>query len=131
MSDRAVTAPIVLIADDDHVNRLVAERIVRRVLPDASVITAEDGSQAVERTQASPPHLILMDVQMPRIDGCEATEQIRSQENGDTRVPVIALTADDSASERERCMAAGMDDLIVKPITVESLQALLTRWLPA
>jgi CheY-like chemotaxis protein len=70
-----------------------------------------------------------MDVQMPELDGFEATAQIRSRERGDERVPIIAITASAMEGDRERCLAAGMDDYMAKPLRPDQLDAVLERWL--
>jgi CheY-like chemotaxis protein len=92
---------------------------------------ANDGLEAVQAVQRAPPghfDLILMDMQMPRLDGIGATKRIR-QPPGLDRVPVIALTANAFTDDRARCVAAGMDDFITKPVEVDPLAERLLAWL--
>jgi len=92
-----------------------------------------DGEAAVARCEQSPPDLVLMDCQMPVMDGFVATQRIREHERRQhrPRMPIIALTANAYDADRERCLAAGMDDHLAKPFREEELLALLRRWLPA
>jgi CheY-like chemotaxis protein len=127
MHDEAAGLTI-LIAEDDHVNRLVAERIVRRTLPEATVKTAETGREAFEVARSGEVSLILMDLQMPIMDGLEATSAIRESEAGRSRVPIVALSAGTDDDERDRCLAAGMDDFLQKPISIDAVRSVVTRW---
>ena len=115
-----------LLVEDNSINQEVACGLLR--LLGLTVEVAEDGRQAVDRAAASAYDLILMDVQMPSMDGLEATALIRSQPGG-AAVPIIAMTADAGASDRERCLAAGMNDHLAKPIGLSTLIATLARWL--
>ena len=118
----------ILLVDDNDINRQVGEEL----LADAGVVVdlATDGFQAVARVldSATPYDAVLMDVQMPQMDGLEATQIIRRQFAID-RLPIIALTAHALEEERQRCLAAGMNDHIAKPIDPGVLIATLTRWL--
>ena len=120
----------VLLAEDNEVNALVA----RALLENAGLVVevVPDGEAAVARCEQSPPDLVLMDCQMPVMDGFVATQHIRDQERLQQRprMPIIALTANAYDSDRERCLAAGMDDHLAKPFREEELLALLRRWLP-
>jgi CheY-like chemotaxis protein len=89
-----------------------------------------DGKSAVEALRGRPYDLVLMDCQMPEMDGFEAAAEIRRRETGsDRRVPIIALTANAIEGDREQCLAAGMDDYLPKPFTAEQMRAALAAWL--
>jgi len=124
----AVDAPLVLIVDDNVINRRVAHHQLARL--GYRVIEAENGREALTRAAASTPAAILMDIEMPVMDGYEATRRLRDSERG-VRVPVIALTAHAIAGYRERVIRAGMDDYLTKPLRREELGAALRRFLPA
>ena len=84
--------------------------------------------QALEKLEQHPVKIILMDCQMPELDGYEATAAIRSRETVDRRVPIVAHTANISDEDRGRCVEAGMDDVLVKPISIDHLRTILARW---
>ena len=116
----------VLLAEDNAINQRVAVEILKRV--GIAVETAENGAIAVERAAAGGHDLILMDVQMPELDGLAATQAIRKQ-IGDRDTPIIAMTAHAMQGDRERCLEAGMDDYVSKPIDREALVATIKRHL--
>jgi signal transduction histidine kinase/ActR/RegA family two-component response regulator len=116
-----------LVVEDDRVNQRVIELLLNKLGLD-SVIVA-DGAAAVEVATFERWDAILMDCQMPGMDGFEATRQIRARLKG-RPLPIIALTANAMAGDREACLSAGMDDFIAKPIRQEELRACLERWLP-
>jgi two-component system sensor histidine kinase/response regulator len=116
--------PRILVAEDNLVNQQVAEQHLRAL--GAQVVLAADGQEAVERVQEQAFDLIFMDCHMPRMDGFEATRAIRAFSD----LPIVALTAAAMAGDRERCLSAGMDDHIGKPLRRASLEAALRRWLP-
>ena len=118
--------PRVLVAEDNDVNRMLAVALLERA--GCEVDTAKDGRQAVERAAASRYDLIFMDCFMPEMDGYEATRELRRRENGDGRVPVVALTAAAMAGERAKAHQAGMDDYLTKPIDRQELVRVLQRW---
>ena len=94
------------------------------------VVIAENGAVAVEKFRAEAPDLVLMDIEMPVMNGFEATAAIREFEKSrGTHTPIVALTADVLSETRERCFQAGMDDFLPKPIEAESLRAVLERYL--
>ncbi len=121
----------VLIADDQPMNLLLAQRVIRKFYPKSVLTEAEDGQQAIDAVKEHQPDIILMDVQMPRMDGYEATAAIRAweKEHNTPPIPIIALTAGTVQGERERCRAAGMDDYLSKPMKAEELKALLEKHL--
>jgi two-component system sensor histidine kinase/response regulator len=116
----------VLVAEDNLTNqKLVITLLAQRGY---HVIKAVNGRQAVERSEAEALDLILMDVQMPEMGGFEATEAIRARErSAGTHVPIVAMTAHAMAGDRERCLAAGMDDYVSKPLRVEELYEAIDR----
>jgi signal transduction histidine kinase len=115
----------VLLVEDNVVNRRVAARILERL--GCEVDLANDGSEALEATRKSDYDAILMDCEMPGMDGFEATRRLREREAGGRRSIVIALTANAMAGDRERCLEAGMDDYVTKPIASEALARVLLR----
>jgi PAS domain S-box-containing protein len=120
----------VLLAEDNLVNQKVATRFLEK--RGHTVVLAESGKQALQAWQKQPFDLILMDVQMPEMDGFEATAKIREQEkSGGKHIPIIAMTAHAMAGDRERCLAAGMDDYVSKPINTTDLFEAIGRLLPA
>ncbi len=115
----------VLVAEDIAGNRRVVDLLLRRIGYHAAF--ANDGADAVSQWREKGPDVIFMDVQMPQMDGCEATRAIRREANHPTRPWIIALTAGVLANERELALAAGMNDFITKPITGEVLATALAR----
>jgi len=118
----------VLVVDDGEVNQIVAAGILRNLGFDADI--AESGAEAVAAVQDRAYDAVLMDVRMPGMDGVQATEEIRRRERDGRRTPVLALTAGASPSERDRCLAAGMDGYLTKPLGRASLAAALEQWVP-
>ena len=116
----------VLLVDDEPINRDVASFMLEDV--GLIVDTAADGVEAVERAAAERYALILMDMQMPRLDGLGATAAIRAQPSG-AQVPILAMTANAFAEDRARCLAAGMNDFITKPVEPAVLYRALLYWL--
>jgi signal transduction histidine kinase/ligand-binding sensor domain-containing protein/CheY-like chemotaxis protein len=119
----------VLLAEDNLVNQKLVQRVLERM--GHSVTLVPDGRHAVEAAAREQFDAILMDVQMPEMDGFEATGQIRTLERSANprraRVPIVALTAHAMSGDREQCLLAGMDDYLSKPIQLETLAALLNR----
>jgi CheY-like chemotaxis protein len=116
----------VLLAEDGAVNQLLVKRLLEKAGHTVTVV--DTGAQAVEAVARTHYDVVLMDIQMPGMDGLEATISIRSREmNGERRVPVIALTAHAMEGDRDRCLAAGMDGYISKPILPDTLFASLAE----
>ena len=117
----------ILIAEDNSVNQRIAQRMVERLGWQADVVG--NGREAVDRLAQTSYALILMDIQMPELDGLEATAEIRRFQGDRPRVTIVAMTAEALAGDRERCLEAGMDDYIAKPMRMTDLNTLLERWL--
>lgn len=121
------TEGYVLLAEDNMVNRKLAERILTTA--GHQVDWAENGLMAVEMAAKKPYDVILMDCQMPVMDGYEATKQIRALGGLNTTIPIIALTANAMVGDRNKCIAAGMDDYVTKPLKRESFLEVLRHWI--
>jgi CheY-like chemotaxis protein len=119
----------VLLAEDNAVNALLATRMLEKL--ECRVDRAADGDEACRMAARFPYSLIFMDCQMPQLDGYEATARIRAQDGPHRRVPIVALTAEAMQGDRERCLDAGMDDYLSKPIHPEQLAEVVRKWLPA
>ena len=116
----------ILVAEDNAVNQLVVSAALRKL--GCAVELVSNGTEAVEKYRNSDFDIIFMDCQMPGVDGYDATRQIRSEESGPNRVPIIALTAHALSGDRERCLEAGMDDYLTKPLETSKLQAVLREF---
>ncbi len=121
-------APLVLVVEDNDINRTVAVRTLERL--GYRTADARNGVEAVERFTPETYAAVLMDCQMPVMDGYEATARLRAAEAGRRPTPILAMTAGALVGDRERCLAAGMDDYISKPVAFEDLAAALRRWVP-
>ncbi|NOS56523.1 MAG: response regulator, partial [Cyclobacteriaceae bacterium] len=120
----------ILIAEDNAVNMLLAKSMIENLLPNARIIEAENGLLAVEKFKKEQPDIIFMDIRMPEKNGYEAAMAIREHEfrNG-TSVPIVALTAGTAKGEREKCMEAGMNDYISKPMVQDAIENAFRKWL--
>ena len=116
----------VLLAEDNQINAVLATTIIKRA--GHSVTVARNGAEAVNAIQASRYDVVLMDLHMPEVDGLEAARQIRGLPTASAKVPIIALTASANASDREKCVAAGMDGFITKPFEPVELERMLAKW---
>ena len=115
-----------LVAEDNPVNQILAIKLLERAGWEVTMVST--GAAAVAAHAQNRFDAILMDVEMPEMDGFRATEAIRHAEGPLRRTPIIAMTATAMIGDRERCIAAGMDDYVSKPIVVETLYAALDRW---
>lgn len=116
----------VLVAEDNYVNQQVAREILQGF--GCIVTVVSDGEQAVQMCGAETYDIIFMDCQMPRMDGFESTGVIRQKEGADRHTPIVAMTAHAMKGDRERCLAAGMDDYVSKPVDPQSVLNVLRRW---
>ena len=123
----------VLLAEDNHTNQLIAVGLLRKLGYSAEI--APNGLAALEALRSIPYDIILMDCQMPEMDGYDAAREIRKQEQGPSHgvewkspVYIIAITANAMAGDRAKCLAAGMDDYLTKPIRLKELEAALGLW---
>jgi signal transduction histidine kinase/ligand-binding sensor domain-containing protein/CheY-like chemotaxis protein len=119
----------VLIVEDDEVNGTVAEGYLAML--GCSHVWLKDGQSAVSRCSSERFDVILMDLNMPGLDGYETTRRIRASMTGTTRIPIIALTANRASAHREDCLLAGMDDILSKPYSLAELTGVLRRWVDA
>jgi len=115
----------VLLVEDNPTNQFLAEEYLRRI--GCAVVVARNGHDAVQLASQRDFDVILMDCHLPELDGFGATAQIRRQEAGRRRVPIVALTANAMPGDRERCLAAGMDDYLGKPISLQELSRCIRR----
>lgn len=118
----------ILLAEDNQINALLATALLNKAGHDIDVVA--NGGDAVEKALSGRYDLVFMDVHMPGMDGYEATARIRAKcaETGADHLPIIALTANAMAEDKRRCLDAGMDDFLSKPIEIEALKTLLARW---
>lgn len=120
--DRVFELPLkILIVDDNRINLFLATKLIGELFPKASIIKAYDGQEAVDQYDSQLPDLIFMDIQMPVMDGHEATKKIRSSKQG-KEVKIIALTANNTLEEKDLCLKSEMDDYLSKPIVIEELK---------
>jgi len=120
----------VLVVEDNLINQLVAEEILSQA--GFTVEIASGGQAAIDMITANPPDLVLMDIQMPEMDGYEATRRIKALSIGATALPIVALTANAMEGDRQQCLAAGMIDYVAKPFDPRGLIQTVDRWiLPA
>jgi len=124
----APDAPRILLVEDDDINQKYVLRVLQRHGFHADLAT--DGRRAVDAVMNHHYDLVLMDVQMPRMDGLEATAQIRFKQGSDRHTPIVGLTANAMAGDRERFLAAGMDDYLSKPVKIDQLLRAIQQWAP-
>ena len=118
---------IVLIVEDNRINMLLAKKLIKKILPDSIIFEAIDGKEAIEQFKKENPDVILMDIQMPKKNGYEATAEIRKLKNSGN-IPIIALTAGTMSEDKEKCFKSGMNDYLSKPINQYDLEKVLRQW---
>ena len=118
----------ILLAEDNAVNQMLAVRLLEKIGFRADVV--ENGLDAVDRVRSGRYNLVLMDCQMPEMDGYQATAEIRRLEAGKRHTNIVAVTANAMRGDREKCLTAGMDDYLAKPIQLAKLKSVLERWSP-
>lgn len=121
MNESLLVDKSVLVAEDNSINQMVVKHTLLKLGAKADI--AGDGAEAIEKLKNKPYDLVLMDIQMPLMDGYETTSYIRNQLN--SNVPIIAMTAFALNGERERCLEAGMNGYVSKPFTIESLNGII------
>ncbi|MEA3146094.1 MAG: hypothetical protein QOI53_1561 [Verrucomicrobiota bacterium] len=129
----APTKPRILLVEDNHINQLIAVGLLRKLGHETDI--AADGLAALETLNAAFYDIVFMDCHMPEMDGYETTQAIRTKEqsfvpgsNGKPPVYIVAITANAMEGDREKCLAAGMDDYVGKPVRLPDLQAVMERW---
>ena len=119
-------SPRVLVVEDNIINQRIAARLLQNL--GCTVDVVANGREAVEMIGSIPYDLVLMDVQMPEMDGFAATAEVRRGHGPQTSLPIVAMTANAMAGDRERCLEAGMNDYVSKPVHPEDLQRVLYQW---
>ncbi|HXS18990.1 MAG TPA: ATP-binding protein [Polyangiaceae bacterium] len=127
-SSRRPLGLAVLVVEDNAINRRLSIKLLEQL--GCTAVAVENGREAVQAVQAQPFHLVLMDCQMPEMDGYEATAAIRGLDHPQKQIPVIALTAHAMSEDRKRCLDAGMDDYLTKPVRRRALAKVIKRWMP-
>jgi PAS domain S-box-containing protein len=118
---------LILLAEDNRINEMVAVDTLAMLGYEVDV--AHNGLEALQLATTKHYQAILMDCQMPKMDGYSATSELRHREHAGHRIPIIAMTAGALAADKERCLAAGMDDYLTKPIDIDQLQVVFDRWI--
>lgn len=124
------TSKKILIAEDVELNQILISKLLENYAPGIEIFTAENGMEAVEAYKLQRPDLILMDIQMPELDGISATQFIRGiEKNENKKTPIVALTAGVHKKEKARAMASGMNDFLTKPLNTKALEVILNKYL--
>jgi CheY-like chemotaxis protein len=116
----------VLLAEDNQINAVLATTLMRRA--GHKVDIAVNGDEAVRAVAGGPYDIVFMDMHMPVLDGLEASRRIRALGGRKGAVPIVALTANAMASDRQKCIAAGMNDFLSKPFEPQDIHAMLAKW---
>lgn len=117
----------VLIVEDNNINSLLAKTLIKKILPNSKITTVSNGQEAIEQFEVEQFDIIFMDIQMPLMNGYEATKVIRTMDHGKS-IPIIALTAGTVIGEKEKCLEIGMNDYVSKPIIKGSLEEVIAKW---
>jgi PAS domain S-box-containing protein len=126
-AERIFIGTRVLLAEDNATNQIIAEMMLRRLGCDVDI--AADGRKAIQRIDEFSYDIVFMDCEMPEMDGFEATAEIRRRRDSKSRLPIIAVTAQAMQGDKERCLLAGMNDYVSKPVKQENFAAALKKWL--
>lgn len=121
--------PTVLIIEDNKINMLLAKTLIKQIIPNSSIHEAFDGKEGVEKYKEINPDIIFMDIQMPIMNGYEATREIRKLQSSAISIPIIALTAGTILGEKEKCLEAGMDDYASKPFVKDTIEKIILKWM--
>jgi CheY-like chemotaxis protein len=117
----------IMIVEDNSINMLLLKTILKNLFKESLIYEIKNGKDAVDQFETIKPNIIFMDIQMPIMNGYEATKAIREFELGKT-IPIIAITAGAEKEEREKCLNAGMDDYISKPILKGIIEETVLKW---
>ena len=121
--------PKILIVEDNKINMLLTKTLLSQIIPKSTIYEVEDGEKAIEKVKEVIPDIIFMDIQMPLINGYEATKAIRKLYDKPKNIIIVALTAGTVVGEREKCIDAGMNDYLSKPIVKKTLVEILEKWI--
>ena len=120
----------ILIVDDNEINVILADALVKAIISNTNIFIAKNGIEAIESFNENKPDIILMDIQMPILNGFDTTIKIREIENKlNIHTPIIALTAGVMQDEKNQCVKAGMDDFLAKPISIDRVKEILEKYL--
>jgi CheY-like chemotaxis protein len=129
-SDNTSVNPLIIVAENDSMSMLLVKTLIKKLVPEARLIETKNGLEAFNAVKKEKPDIIFMDVQMPEMDGLEATRNIRLlEQKAGGHIPVVALSAGVIKEEQDTCIQAGMDDFLAKPIDRQSLQKVLNKYL--
>ncbi|MEL1255856.1 PAS domain S-box protein [Flavobacterium sp. DGU38] len=123
-----VQTPVFMIVEDNKVNMLLLKTILKNLCPESTIYGSENGHEALLQFESITPDLIFMDIQMPVMNGYETTKIVRNTLKGE-KIPIIAVTAGAEKEERDKCLLAGMNDYIAKPIMKGVIETILLKWL--